>query len=168
MKKIILFTALVFIFVACKKNGNNSLPVNTIEVNINGTDYTFNKNTFDTVIISPAEADIPLYEFRASLDTGINSKTFAITLVSDNLDSIKSYTEFNYPNNWGYVTYSRDTTHYFEYDYNSENPHSTPVTINITSVTSSTIQGTFNGDLFLDGNDDSAKATVTGRFNFNR
>jgi hypothetical protein len=165
MKKIILFAVLAIVFASCKKSGSGS-PLNTITATINDTVYTFNNNILDTTIYESADSELGI-ELRAQ---DVNLNTIIFVIANANAAPLKP------------ITYgsSGDTSHLSEMLFTTTKqtlwgtgfPPSVenPFVVNVTTLTSTTIQGTFKGTLFFQGDTASAdKKTVTnGTFSFTK
>jgi hypothetical protein len=162
MKKIILFAVLGILLASCSKS-STGLPANTITATINDTNYIFNTNIIDTSVYSNGTL---LLELSAT-DLNLNKAVLAI-------ESTTTLTAT------AYGGLSGDTTNEAVFgillpnttQYSSGFPPSAsnPITITVSSLTSTSIQGTFKGTIFFNGDTTStSKKTVTnGTFSFTK
>jgi hypothetical protein len=165
MKKLILFGVLAIIFASCKKSGSGS-PTNAITATINDTVYTFNNHILDTTIYESSDSELGI-ELSAQ---DLNLNTILIVIANAHAAPLKT------------ITYglSGDSNHLSEMEYESTvqtnyasgfpEAIENPFTVTVNSLTSTTIQGTFKGTIFLNGDTTSAnKKTVTnGTFSFTK
>ena len=175
MGKIFLIALFVVSVVACKKgntnandNRNDTVAVNTIVATIGDSTYTFNKKAFDTLYVQdPANNGLDELELKAFLDTSVNATGFSILIFSSDVDTAKTYSEYNYyTEGFGNMYYTLNNKYTFDADGESQ---LNPVTVTVTSILSTSIKGTFKGDIHLNGYIDSAKVVVTnGKFNFRK
>jgi hypothetical protein len=162
---IVVFISVVT-FLSCKKS-NTSLPSNTIQAIINGKTSTFNFGVFATRTGTPGPR-IPNYVI---LLTGLtNSTTLAgsISLGVQGVDTITTatYNENSSTNNAS-ITYINNID-LFGNIFSNGHATSNPFIIVVTSLNSKSIQGTFHGDIFNNGDSAQTLETVTnGKFNVN-
>src|ERR1700679_2099201 len=139
MKKIIFFAVLVIVFASCKKSSSGS-PVNAITVTINDTPYTFNQDIIDTTIYQSSDSTIVIA--LEAKDVNLNTMIVAFG------------TKGGVPFKTG--TYGLgDTTYLGEMGFEQPNnttfsvlppsPVSAPLTINVSSLSTTFVQGTFKG-----------------------
>jgi hypothetical protein len=167
MKRIILFAGAVLIFASCKKTSNNNgntngtVALGSIVATIDGITTTY-KGTVSGVI-QDSGTDI---ELQAATGTYPNLGAGIILDISGPALSARTYTDtttslpgFISDAGIGYV--DGPGASYFDA------PSSAGIsTITVRSLTSTNIQGTFQGIIFIGGNTTQAKKTVTnGKFN---
>jgi hypothetical protein len=165
MKKIILFTTcIVILFTACKKSkSNNNTPApNTVQMTLGGINYTFSKILIDTTF------------------TGANGTTLYAELADDTTEYANLMTlAFADPVALGVKTYT-DTTSIpqaafeFEfdgishYDYSNVGNKISPLIVSVTAISPTSIQGTFSGTIYLNGDIAEDQKYATGKFNLSR
>jgi hypothetical protein len=143
-------------------NPNDTLAYNTIQATINDTLYTFNVGTKDTGyiqtgtvrVISGWDADINnsntiVIDFKTPLKIPVDSGAYQI---APRLVNISFATQ-------GATTFYQNVT----------GKSSNSVSAVITAVSATSIKGTFEGDIYFNGDKTLAKETITnGRFNFTK
>jgi hypothetical protein len=174
MKKIFLFTILGMMLVACKKSKTSSqvnpdtLPVNTIVATINGAVRTFNINVFDTAETQTGSFTEYTRLVRAYENGNGDSTFLGLDIESHSMITTKTYTDTSIISQDNLQAFLANAQTGFE----NGRIKSSPFTINVTSITPTSIQGTFNGPLyFRDENDNltQTKVMVTnGLFNINK
>jgi hypothetical protein len=158
MKKLFILALLGTVLVSCKKTSSGSTQ--SIQATIGGTATNFN------VLASGTSTDSGTTIELIALN-GTNQATayaFDIIINSNNAitkgtySDINSNTQFNYG---PFVTSSLPS-------YSSAFLVSDPITVVVTSISNTNIQGTFHGDIYLYADSTQAKKTVTnGTFNVN-
>jgi len=164
MKKILLFAVLVIVLASCKKS-SSGIPANSITATINDTVHTFNTSLIDTTIYSDSTLIVLLEA------TDVNLNKLAIELFARKTTPLKAITygttaDTLHQVGVGYIA-PEGTNYYSQPPYDA----SYPLTVNVTTLNSTTIQGTFKGTLFLNGEDttNSSKIPVTnGTFSFTK
>ena len=165
MKKIIFFAIIAIVFTSCKKSSSGS-PVNAITVTINDTVYTFNNHILDTTIYQASDSELGI-ELSAQ---DLNLNTITLVIVDADVAPLKA------------ITYglSGDTNHLSIMEFQSTNqtnytsgfPASVlnPFTVTVNSLTSTSIQGTFKGTIYLNGDTTSTskKPVTNGTFSFTK
>jgi hypothetical protein len=161
MKKIILFVLLGVTIFSCKKksSGSPAIPINTIIATIDDTVYTFNQNIQDTTAALYSDSVI----YLGASDP--NSDQAVIVLRSDSAFATRTYN----------ADTSFDYAAVFDITFSSSNYESTipqlnnPLTVIVTAITDTSIQGTFSGNIYLNGDTTKALKVVTdGKFNFRK
>jgi hypothetical protein len=159
MKKIIVFAALVVLFASCKKSDSgNIVAPNTITATIGGTNYLFNQRGGSSIAVyQPNGQYFSIFE-NDSLSNSLN--IFASSYASN--FSLSSYTSaLGSTNGLGNFRFSlaNDTTQYAGSIQN-------PIVITLTAVTSTSIQGTFQGIIYANADTSKISKVVTnGKFN---
>jgi hypothetical protein len=163
MKKIILFAIAGVLLLSCKKSGPAHVATNTITATIDDTNYAFNQSVAS---VSGITSLFSLYEI-----VGYDSTINPVANCTLQLKSIDEFTNKTF----GIVG---DTTSAasFEYDQNgfkyktaSKNTATTAFTITIIGISGSSIQGTFTGNIFEEGDTTLTKKVVTnGKFDIER
>ena len=167
MKKLILFAVLAIVFASCKKSSSSSPVVNTITATINDTPYAFSQDILDTTVYQSSDSDL-LIQLEAK---DFNLNTFVLVFGQKN----KPFSAGTIYGSFG------DSVHLliagmepFNTSAYSSGPYpnissSSALVVTLTSITPTNIQGTFKGDIYLDGDTTQAKKTVTnGTFNFTK
>jgi hypothetical protein len=164
MKKLILFAILAIAFASCKKSNSGS-PVNTITATINDTVYTFNNKFLDTTIAEASDSEIGV-EMTAQ---DLNLNTITLIIADRNAIPLKT-TTYGSTGDTVRLAGMGFASLLSNYSNLSDPPGSNPLTITVNSITSTSIQGTFKGTIFLNGDTTSAdKKTVTnGTFSFTK
>jgi hypothetical protein len=163
MKKIILFTITGMLLLSCKKNSAGHIATNTITATIDNTNYAFNQSVAS---VSGVTSLFSLYE-TVGYDSTINPVANCILQISSK-EKLTNQT-------FGKVG-DTTTTAMFEYDQNgfkyktaSKNTATTAFTVTITSINGSSIQGTFQGNIFSEGDTTMTKKVITnGKFDIAR
>jgi hypothetical protein len=163
MKKIILFSLTGLLLLSCKKNSSGHIATNTISATVDGSNYAFNQSVAD---LSALTSSFSLYEI-----VGYDSTINPVANCTVEFRSLDKFTNKTY----GIVG---DTTSgaSFEFDQNgfkyktaSTNTATTAFTITITGINDSYIQGTFQGNIFNEGDTTMTKKVVTnGKFDIAR
>ena len=166
---------LALTFTACKKSsagntktGGSTTPVDTVNVitaTINDTNYIFNIGPLDTAFL---KGTATIREVAAwDSDIG-NSNTVKIDFQTPAkvATTLGTYDEIGSMHAALYFA-TQGATIYFQ-DINSKSDKN-PVTATITEITDSSIRGTFQGDIYFNGDKTQFKETVTGgKFNFRK
>jgi len=161
---IILVFISIVIFLSCKKS-NTSLPSNTIQATINGKTSTFNFGVFATRTGTPGPRT-PYYVILLEGFTDSTVYSGSINLGVQSIDSITAatYNENSTMNNAS-ITYINNKN-LLGNIFSNGHPTSNPFIIVVTSLNSKSIQGTFQGDIFYNGDSSQTLETVTnGKFN---
>ncbi|HMG83354.1 MAG TPA: hypothetical protein VK559_10005 [Ferruginibacter sp.] len=162
MKKIFLFTTLaLLIFASCKKSSSPITTNNTITASVDGVTYTCNTEPGNE-LYQDSTGTNDWYRFDAWISDSNNVNGFYIY-----------FGKLNQPLTTGtYGAYGDSTTQaYIEYDstgqYWGSQTILNPATIKVTSISGSTIQGTFSGTVYLyeDSTSANKKVITNGKFN---
>ncbi|HTB53187.1 MAG TPA: hypothetical protein VK718_10485 [Ferruginibacter sp.] len=151
MKNLIIFAALVLLFASCKKSSSGTITApNSISATIKGDNISFMNSAYSYTDIDGSnpidyyfegEANDSLGNFlEVSFDSyykNFSTRTFGI--VGDSTTD-------------AYVYFSPETGGSY-YNYTGDGP--SPILITLTSIGSS-MQGTFKGELYLNGNPSSS------------
>jgi hypothetical protein len=162
MKKIILFILVSIVFVSCKK-GNSATPNNTITATIDGINYTFNKGIIDTSVAN----GYPLIVVGAT-----DADSNAVLLEIETLSGVFTTTTYGLPNDTSNIAGFLVSNPISAYTNNEDKPRP-PFTVTVTSLKSTeagiSIQGTFQGNIYLNGDTTQTPKVVTnGKFNFTK
>jgi hypothetical protein len=161
MKRTLLLpVCLLLIFCACNKSASN--PQSTIVADIDGQTETFNNNVIGIKLNTSGVYSISLIGYNGK-DTG--SEHMLITLGGPAPVTTGSYI-FEAPSgqNSCVIAYilANSAHGYGPADLGGTNP----ITVNVTSLTDTNIQGTFYGTLALDdGSSPIHKIVTNGKFN---
>jgi len=161
MKKIILFVLLGVTIFSCKKksSGSPAIPINTIIATIDDTVYTFNQNIQDTTAALYSDSVI----YLGASDP--NSDQAVIILRSDTAFATRTY---NADTSFDHVALFDVILSSSQYE-NSVPQTNNPLTVIVTAITDTSIQGTFGGNIYLNGDTTKALKVVTnGKFNFRK
>jgi len=167
MKKIILFGVLAIVLASCKKSSSGT-PVNSITATINDTNYTFNNRVVDTTVLSDSTPDVILSAADFNLNTftlsfaAKNKPLIAGTIYGSYGDSVHLLDAEFYP--FYSPSYNYKALPYPMVSSNAQ------LTVTLTSISSTNIQGTFKGTIFLNGDTTSTnrKTVTNGKFNFTK
>lgn len=161
MRKIIALSSLVLLLMSCKKNSDDSsVAANSIQANIGGTTYNFN------VSAKATKMDGTGYHFISIAGADANSASANVIGIIANSNvpvTTGTYNE-NDAVNYGSLSFSVNIS--TGNTYIDAGSTTNPVIVTITSLTSTNIQGTFKGDIYLGGSTSAAKKVVAdGKFN---
>jgi hypothetical protein len=166
MKKLLLFSACVMLaFSSCsKKKDNSPSATNTITANVAGTDTKFNTTVTGVLASGQGAYDLAITGLTG---TGTSAQSLSISIGSQNpivkgtytLNSSTSSDATSFPDLVYEANLSGSSSAEFATDFTGTNA----TTITITSITSTNVQGTFNGVLVGDGN--TTKSITSGTFN---
>lgn len=153
------------IFSSCNKDDSDAPASRGISCTIDGVNATFN------ILAKAIRADVPgaysvqMIGYRA---TAVSSDQIAIGVSSFNQIAAATYNEDGSANGGaGFVNLVENGN---AYPYISYVSPTNPATITITAISSSSIQGTFKGDIFLtnaSGVTTTKKVITNGQFNVN-
>jgi hypothetical protein len=167
--KISAFSIVTLLIVLCTasscKKSNTGLPSNTIQATINSKTSTFNIRTFATRTGTPGTPHYVILLTGLTDSTTLAGSIYLsiqgvnnITTTAYNENSTINNASISYINNIGLVGNN------FSNGYTTSNPF----TIVVTSINSQSIQGTFYGNIFHNGDSAQTLETVTnGKFNVN-
>jgi hypothetical protein len=168
MKRIFVLGSLFcLLFTACSKNNNddNSGKAGTITATIDGANVSFNTNAKAIRADAGGAYSIQIMGFQG---TGGNSNQIALA-ASDNSAIVAGiYNEtMTGANGAGTVSYIQSGS---SYPYINNGSTTNPGTVTITEVTSTSVKGTFSGDVFLmtaGGISTTKKSITNGQFSVN-
>jgi hypothetical protein len=164
MKKIILLAAIPMLLLSCKKNKSDNLPENTITATINDTDYVFNTNFASETFINPPEIAYVALAADSTLALA-SSFDFAVIMLNGKPITPGVYIETGDPGK----TASAELQVQGSTSYETAGTKTDPFTITVTSINSTSVQGTFHGSIYEDGDSLKTKKVITnGKFNMNR
>jgi hypothetical protein len=162
MRTILAILIIGFILASCTKATNTTTVVTTsgtgtITANISGTNDTFKINTVDTLTTAYG-----FYEraVEGSLDTSSTANRIAIVAASYYPITAGAYNEN------GTTTDARIILQGNIGLYNNNSSVPNPVLITITSETSTSVHGTFQGNIFQTLND--SLVVTNGKFDFTK
>jgi hypothetical protein len=163
MKKILLLAGLMIIVLSSCKKTKTASTVYQITATINGKDYVFNKNiSFDTSFSSgDAEVDIAAFD-KDSNQLYFNIETLGSLHAITYKDSLDGISEL------GFGFQKASGAEYIPLENALD-----PFTITFTSITKTSIAGTFEGNIYPIGSmgADTTQAPLivtNGKFNINQ
>jgi hypothetical protein len=160
MKKLILFAILAVVLLSCKKSNSGS-PINTITATIDDSVYTFNTKTIDTTLYSGG------YIQRGVIATDLNLRTATVLFGSSTILTPTTYGLFGDTVHLGafQVSYPNSTIYFV-----AKATSTSPLTVTVNSITSTSVQGTFRGTIYLNGDTTSTnkKVVTNGSFYFTK
>ena len=142
---------------ACKKEKKSPTPSNTITATISGTNSTFNTNAIALT------GSLNSTNFTAVQGEGANGTNLSVT-INGTLTAGKTYSAAT--GNEPTLLYSTSTDDFLNDDTSVANS----VSVTITSVSATAVQGTFKGDVVntvinTDGHAKITKSITNGAFN---
>jgi hypothetical protein len=150
----VLFAAFlcVIAFTACKKDDTDSIPSNTLSASIDGSSKTFNTALTGSLISNGGAQGLQVMGFAGAAGS---SDALYLGVSSDGQIVPGTYVDGQgagiiFSSQSGAIT-----------NYTNAESATNPISITITSITSTKVTGTFKGDLFVDGNSASAKKVLT-------
>jgi hypothetical protein len=163
MKKIILFTIAGALLLSCKKSSPAHVATNTVTATIDNTNYAFNQSVASVSGLTSLYSLLEIVGYDSTINPVANC-TFQIQskekLTNKTFGAVGDTTSsasFEYDQNG------------FKYKTASKNTTTTAFTITITGMSSSSIQGTFTGNIFEEGDTTLTKKVVTnGKFDIER
>ncbi|HMC98800.1 MAG TPA: hypothetical protein VKH37_01560 [Ferruginibacter sp.] len=156
MKTLLSFVALcVLALSGCKKSSGDVTITNYLTVTIDGTSRSFN-----TSLVGALSSGGGAYALQIQGFAGAAGSSDALYIA---IASTSPITATTYSDGAGasisYVQYGGGS-------YSNALSATNPITITITSISSTGAAGTFKGDIFLSGNSSSTKKVLTsGTFN---
>jgi hypothetical protein len=162
MKKVFFLMVVSMIAASCSKHSTTPaatvIPAQTITATIDGTNYTFNQGGLDSSSTGPLGPEIVLIKLDASGEMGafaVESDAAFVPKVYGANGDIHSMTQFG--------------ASLQNINYTSASPSSNPMIVTVTAVTPTSIQGTFQGNIYLNGDTTKAVKVVTnGQFNYSK
>ena len=147
MKNIVVVFLSVLFFCSCKKDSVDDIPIGTIKVEINGTDYTFSVQAKAT---RPQVTGGFGVQIRGYYRTG-STTDLTLTVVRPTTITSGNYTENTASNPLVMMKHCTEViVPCFNQAVNNGSP-SNPASITITEITSSYVKGTFKGELHYVG-----------------
>jgi hypothetical protein len=163
MKKIILLSTTAIMLFSCKKSKSDNLPENTITATINDTDYVFNKTFTSETIIDPPE----LIYIALAADSTLPFATFDLAVAMLNGKPITPGVYVETADSSRIV--SGELQIQGSPNYETAGTKTDPFTVTITSINATSVQGTFHGNVYKNGDSLQTKKVITnGKFNMNR
>ncbi|MDB5221874.1 MAG: hypothetical protein JWN83_541 [Chitinophagaceae bacterium] len=146
-KNIIRIVILLsFGFTSCKKDGaNTNVGIGTISVSIDGTATTFNVGAKASVL--PVTGGYGIKIFGNKKDPATSATSLTINIVRGTAITTGTYVENGSGNPLVQIDYFFDLFFGSGTDYLNFRSTSNPVTITITDISSSSVKGTFSGEL---------------------
>ena|SRR3982751_2140454 len=160
MKKTLICASLgLMVLSGCKKDDSDNNSSNAISASLDGTAVTFNVNAkaMRTNVSGAYSVQIIGYDG--------NSNQIAIAISSDAPITTGTYSENSSDSKGASVNYIPSGS---AYPYISYNSTSNPATVTISSISATSIQATFQGDVYLassGGITNTKKAFTNGQFN---
>ncbi len=161
MKPLLVAVCIVLALASCQKSATNK-SVNTISATIDGMNESFGASVA-TQMSNAAQASYSV-SIAASTGTGTNADALSIFVSSNNKIVTGTYT--NIPDSSGnflQIVYLKGAIG-TPVTYNTDYAGTKPSSLTITAISSTSVQGTFSGQLILT-NGDSAKTVTDGKFN---
>jgi hypothetical protein len=172
MKKLFAIAVLGLVLVSCKKSSSGGGP--SISATLSDTSFSFNQGFEGTVYNDGKEVEI----WSANTTNAATAKEFYLQLRSNTALTAGVYTDtanlyIPLPTISRHASLRVEpyagSTGPIDYDFYTIGLVSNPFTVTITSITPTSIQGTFSGKLYLDGDStttaDSIRVITNGRFN---
>jgi hypothetical protein len=168
MKKIILFIVIVIVVASCKKSSPGiGIPSNTITATINGIEYTYNKQAYFSTEGDSNYLEMEGYAYinylHESSYMGISFEVDTPTTVlhpgtySQSINPL-TFASFKY--------YIENTGQVF---YAPTQVSSAVFILTLATNTTTLLQGTFGGTIYLNGDTTKEALLVTnGKFNLNK
>jgi hypothetical protein len=174
MKKIFAVAIIGIALISCKKSSNPGIGTNGVQATIAGTTSTFNVLvTGYTYIdrIDPSDSIVYLEVYGEDNTNANAAKEFYVDLQSDAPFTVGTYADTAVQNSSNvYKSAAVGYEGYFDpfdmfISYYSAGQHSSPVIVTVTAITSSSISGTFQGPIYIDGDTTKlSKAVTKGTF----
>jgi hypothetical protein len=161
--KILLFICFsVFFFSSCSKSSSSNSSTaadNTFTATIDGTDMTFNISAQAIVTNQTDAYGITLIGYHDQNTT--NPTMMTIMLLGTNAITTGTYTPVSENGGTEATIFFTQGSNAYAADLN--NP--TTQTVTITSLTSSSVQGTFSGKIVVETGGSGTKTITNGKFN---
>jgi hypothetical protein len=166
MKKILLFSACVMLaFSSCKKSAPKITTSNTITANVGGSGLTFNSAV--TGLLANSSGSYVLL-ITGATGTGSNAQVMSIAIDSENpivkgtytINSSTSSDATSFPQ----LSYVQSASTTNPVSFTSDLTGTNASTVTITSISSTNVQGTFNGVLLSDQDGTTTKSVTNGKF----
>lgn len=157
MRKIVFVLAICTLtFSACKKGNDSVATGNNLSVSINGTALTFNNALIASNTSAGGAYDLQIVGFNGTAGT---SDALYLNVNSSSPIGPGTYVD-GQTAEIGYAVQSGGTVTYS----NAMSP-TNPISITITSINSTSVTGTFKGDLFSGSTSSTKKVLTNGQFN---
>jgi hypothetical protein len=162
MKKIkfaILFVSSAFVFACNKPDTPDSVPLGTIQVDINGTASTFNIESTGSFTSNPGSYGLKIIGYKKERSS--SGTYLELNIISNSPITAGSYTEQTSPN--FVVTGVHFVDVFFGMGGTTRNFGSTsnPMTITLNGFSGTEIKGTFKGDMNQPGGTTSTTEKLT-------
>lgn len=167
--KISLFAiATLFIFAttvsSCKK-GNTGLPSNTIQATINGKTSTFNVGGIASPLFDTSTGNYNFGVIGGTTPQNTLSAEIILNITSPSPITTTTYSENSGTNNAS-VYYAPNLD--LAIHYSNAHITSNLFTITVTSISQTSMQGRFKGNIYYNGDSTQTLETITnGKFNVN-
>ena len=173
MKKLFAIAVLGLVLVSCKKSSSGGT---SLSATVSDTSLSFTQGFEGTIYNNGREIEL----YATNTTNALTAKELNIEILSNTAITAGVYSDTA---SWPYSTtlpqvsrwVSVDIDPYLDpagpidYDFYTIGLVSNPFTVTITSVTPTSIQGTFSGKLYLDGDStttaDSVRVITNGKFN---
>jgi len=152
MKALFAACLLVIAFSSCKKDDTDSIPSNSLTASIDGSSKSFNTALTGSLVTNGGAQGLQVVGFAGAAGS---SDALYLGVSSDGQIVPGTYVE----GQGAGIIFSLQSGAITNYT-NAEST-TNPISITITSITSTKVTGTFKGDLFIDGNSASAKKVLT-------
>jgi hypothetical protein len=131
---------------------------------MDGTNYMFNYSVIALQTNTSGAYSVQVIGFQAG---GTGANQIALVIAGTSQITAGTYTEDGSTTNVASVNFVQAGS---AYPYVSNNSNTNPVTVTVTSISSTSIQGTFKGDAFLldsNGATTTKKVIANGQFSVN-
>ena len=170
MKKLLFFPVCVLLaFSSCKKDSDKKATAsNTITASVGGSNLNFNTGAIAELESSSGEYAI---EIGGSTTTGSSGQAVSIVVESESPIVTGTYTLNSMTNtiatSFPKIQYieNQSSSNLISYETDVTGAYSSTVTI--TAISSTNVQGTFNGVLISGQNSTDTKTISNGKFNVN-
>ena len=164
MKFSYFYLLLVFVVASCSKGGSNEDGSAKIRCTIDGVDKVFNTAATAIRYDEAGNYSVQIIGFEGSQ----TSNHISLSLVGNQAIRATDYTEDGGDTDDTRIGMIAYTQKQGDATYLSDDSDTNPARITITSISQTSVQGTFTGEIFLvDSNDDSpaARMVTNGTFN---
>lgn len=155
---------LALVFFSCKKDGSGTTSGSgTITCTLDGVNVSFNVNAKAMRMNAGAEQSVQITGMQASG----NSNQIAMVVTGSSAITAGTYSENDQNGNVAGINYIEAGN---TYPYVSYNSTTNPATITITAISSTSVQGSFKGDVYLmssNGVTSTKKVVTNGQFKVN-
>ena len=162
LKQIItfgLFSVMLLWITSCKKDkANTDVPLDTISATIDGTTTTFNYGAKATVLSVSGGYGISIQGSKK--DPSASQTNLSFSIASPSVITPKTYAENASSNPLVEMNYAYDLIFGIVYTSVAYGSTTNPVTITITDINSTSVKGTFSGELLGTGVDGNPVKTV--------